>query len=292
MNQLLSSTQFSKMLTQSSPGFGVLSQHSFFSRHNPHPNRVRHIQGLNGRPICTVRDDWLVASSLYPHPLLRSNVPVIKRAAESLFTPPCAPHVHEARGNKSKSAFLSEAWRDELKELAAKVSQASQTQNGKKEEEELACRRTRYSAETGRIIPPSSSSYQRKSQSQSLKHPQPLHDAELMVLELLCQILQTDSLSSVQQWLLLAGQREKELVMGMVTNALDGVDVAGRNRQSFQPLQVFHTSSSTPAYGYGPSIDPPWRRARRTSTRRTSQTLNEKPERIGVAEILEVHKTF
>lgn len=29
----------------------------------------------------------------------------------------------------------------------------------------------------------------------------------LQVLELLCQILQTDSLTTVQQWLLLAGQR-------------------------------------------------------------------------------------
>lgn len=31
------------------------------------------------------------------------------------------------------------------------------------------------------------------------------------VFELLCQILQTDSLSTVQQWLLLAGQRGKEI---------------------------------------------------------------------------------
>ena len=45
MNQMPFITQFSKMLTQSSPRFGVVSQHSFFSRHNPHPNRVRHIQG-------------------------------------------------------------------------------------------------------------------------------------------------------------------------------------------------------------------------------------------------------
>ncbi|KAM6896982.1 protein TBATA [Xenentodon cancila] len=225
------------MLTQSSPRFGSLNQHSFFSRHNPHPNRVRHIQGLNGRPICTVRDDWLVTSSLYPHPLLKT--------------------------------FFSEAWREELKELAAKVNQASQMHSDKKQEEELACRRTRYSAETGRIIPPSSRSYQRKSQFQFLKYPQPFHDAELMVLELLCQILQTDSLSSVQQWLLLAGQREKELVMGMIKNALDGVDLSGRNRQSFQPLQVFHTSASPSAYS--PSIDQPWRKARHMSNKSNSQ---------------------
>ncbi|KAI4876998.1 hypothetical protein NFI96_001035 [Prochilodus magdalenae] len=40
------------------------------------------------------------------------------------------------------------------------------------------------------------------------------------VLELLCQILQTDSLSLVQQWLLLAGDREKELVLGLLQQAM------------------------------------------------------------------------
>lgn len=37
--------EFTKNLTTSSPRFGTLSHPSFFSRHNPHPNRVRHIQG-------------------------------------------------------------------------------------------------------------------------------------------------------------------------------------------------------------------------------------------------------
>lgn len=30
--------------------------------------------GLNGRPVCTGRDDWFVTSSLFPHPLLKSQV--------------------------------------------------------------------------------------------------------------------------------------------------------------------------------------------------------------------------
>lgn len=39
------------------------------------------------------------------------------------------------------------------------------------------------------------------------------------VLELLCQILQTDSLSTVQQWLLLAGQRGKMLLHSTYSGA-------------------------------------------------------------------------
>lgn len=34
-----------KTEARSSPRFGALSHHSFFSRHNPHPQRVTHIPG-------------------------------------------------------------------------------------------------------------------------------------------------------------------------------------------------------------------------------------------------------
>ncbi|GAA6083075.1 protein TBATA [Tachysurus ichikawai] len=34
-----------RVSTSSSARFGALSHHSFFSRHNPHPHRVRHISG-------------------------------------------------------------------------------------------------------------------------------------------------------------------------------------------------------------------------------------------------------
>lgn len=44
-NQVPFTPEFTKMLTRSSARFGTLSHHSFFSRHNPHPNRVKHIQG-------------------------------------------------------------------------------------------------------------------------------------------------------------------------------------------------------------------------------------------------------
>ncbi|CAN9509151.1 unnamed protein product [Ophioblennius macclurei] len=279
---------FTKMLTKSSARFGALSHHSFFSRHNPHPNRVKHIQGLNGRPICTVRDDWFVTSSLFPHPLLKSHM--LRKAAAP--PPPFAlPHVqtlHGASGNKNKSALFSEAWRDELKELVAKVNLSPQAQNDKNEdagEEGCVRRQTQYSAETGRIIPPSSKSYRRKSYSQHLKHPQPFQDQELTVLEVLCQILQTDSLSTVQRWLLLAGQREKDLVMGMIRQALGGVDLSGQNLQHFQPC---HARTAPPACGS--SFEQPWRKTRKTSSRDADQPLcDDKPERIGDAEVLQVH---
>ncbi|TKS89722.1 Protein TBATA [Collichthys lucidus] len=273
-NPLPFTSEFTKKPMTSSPRFGALSHHSFFSRHNPHPHRVRHIQGLNGRPVCMVRDDWYVTSSLFPHPLLKSHV--LRKAAEPPVAFRPAQNSNGVSTSKSKSALFSEAWREELKELAAKVSLPSEAQKDKKEqpEEEFVRRKTQYSAETGRIIPPSSKSYQRRSHSQRLLYPQPFHDQELMVkyfyahvppfrkvsfmvLELLCQILQTDSLSTVQQWLLLAGQREKDLVMGMIKQALDGVELSASPQQQLQALP-----GASPQI-HGPSFDQSWRKPQR-----------------------------
>uniref|UniRef100_A0A3Q4HMK7 Uncharacterized protein n=1 Tax=Neolamprologus brichardi TaxID=32507 RepID=A0A3Q4HMK7_NEOBR len=176
--------EFTKTLTKSSPCFGALSHHSFFSRHNPHPHRMRHIQGFTGRPICMVRDDWCVTSSLFPHPLLKNKTKSGINGFNhfvivSFFT-----------------ALLSDAWRDELKEMAAKISLTSQTQKDKRE---FVRRKTQYSAQTGRLIPPSSKSYLRKSQYQRMSHPQPFHDQELMI----CYELTLDSIGSafVQKFL-------------------------------------------------------------------------------------------
>uniref|UniRef100_A0A8C9XRJ3 Thymus, brain and testes associated n=1 Tax=Sander lucioperca TaxID=283035 RepID=A0A8C9XRJ3_SANLU len=199
-NQVPFTPEFTKMLTKSSPRFGALSHHSFFSRHNPHPHRVKHIQ------VVTKTNQVCLESHTAP---TFSHKKLCLQRIELSF------RIMGVIYSLYFTAQFSEAWRDELKDLAAKVSLSCQAQKGKKEdqpEEEFVRRKTQYSAETGRIVPPSSNSYQRRSHSQRLMYPQSFHDQELMVFELLCQILQTDSLSTVQQWLLLAGQRGKNFL--------------------------------------------------------------------------------
>uniref|UniRef100_A0A673ID97 Thymus, brain and testes associated n=1 Tax=Sinocyclocheilus rhinocerous TaxID=307959 RepID=A0A673ID97_9TELE len=121
----------SRTSTRGSLRFGSLSHHSFFSRHNPHPHRVRHMQGLNGKPVCTVNDDWYGFTPLCPHPLIKSQV----------------------SGSRS-SVFLT--------------PEIGSDRSGPR------------------------------------------------VLELLCQILQTDSLSMVQQWLLLASDRGEQFPFDLI----------------------------------------------------------------------------
>uniref|UniRef100_A0A672PXQ5 Thymus, brain and testes associated n=1 Tax=Sinocyclocheilus grahami TaxID=75366 RepID=A0A672PXQ5_SINGR len=128
----------SRTSTRGSLRFGSLSHHSFFSRHNPHPHRVRHMPGLNGKPVCTVNDDWYGFTPLCPHPLIKSQV----------------------SGSRS-SAFLTP-------EIGSDRSGAIN---------ELCFSQ---------------------------------------VLELLCQILQTDSLSMVQQWLLLASDRGEQFPFDLI----------------------------------------------------------------------------
>ncbi|KAB1270967.1 Protein TBATA [Camelus dromedarius] len=160
--------------------FGRLSHHSFFSRHHPHPQHVTHIQGMAGG-----------------HREGRENGPRYQSA--------------------SSCPLLSEAWRKELKDLASRVAvftKENELKNKKQKEEPQREQGAKYSAETGRLIPASTRAMARRHSCQGLRnHPSSrdggvqtfiLQDQELLILELLSQILQTDSLNAIQFWLLYA----------------------------------------------------------------------------------------
>ncbi|KAI7796522.1 protein TBATA [Triplophysa rosa] len=264
----------SRTNTRSGVRFGSLSHHSFFSRHNPHPHRVRHMQGLNGKPVCTVNDDWYGFTPLCPHPLIKSQVPVIR-------SPDMSPD-----SSGPRAVFLSESWREELKDLAAKVRLTAENDNEKSEklmDEEAPRRKTQYSAQSGRIIPSTSWGKKRSSRTShrrlgaQRRQTQPLEGMELRVLELLCQILQTDSLSMVQQWLLLADEREKEMVQGLLQQAMTN-----------SSAQIPQTSEVLPESHHLLLTSPVSQRQRQTSLN-PAETSQDKPERIGEAEVLTLH---
>ncbi|XP_045075070.1 protein TBATA-like [Coregonus clupeaformis] len=283
-NVMPSTADVSNVATRGSPRFGALSHHSFFSRHNPHPHRVTHIQGLNGIPVCMVNDDWYVTTSLFPHPLTKSQV--FRTSTGAPFSLPAGHSVYGGRYRTGhRTALLSEAWKEELKDLSAKISISTQDRKDKKNEnreEGLVRRKTQYSAQTGRIIPPS---------SQTHRHPPApaLHDQELMVLELLCQILQTDSLSLVQQWLLLAGQREKDLVMGLIQQAMKDSDFPRQQRLAEGEEPRHHPRTSLSGWVLTSCGHRKLRLHTSSSRMQLPTSKEDKPERIGEAEVLEVH---
>uniref|UniRef100_A0A8C5PT21 Thymus, brain and testes associated n=1 Tax=Leptobrachium leishanense TaxID=445787 RepID=A0A8C5PT21_9ANUR len=274
-----------------SPRFGNMSNHSFFSRHNPHPHRVTHIQGLNGNPICIVNDEWSVTSPLCPHPMIKNQLNT------NLLGVTCSLPIGDPYANKVPflaSGTISEAWRDELKELAAKVGTADK-QAVNKEQSEEPRRTTQYSAETGRLIPPSSrtmtsraSRRTHRNSNNKGKHPTSIfQDQELLVLELLCQILQTDSLSAIQQWLLLAGPREKDLVMKMIQTATANMKLES-NSMDRSMHDRLHSQAALGLISRDTNLQ---RKDLHSSHKEKPEPIAEedKPERIGTAEVLQVH---
>ncbi|XP_049644062.1 protein TBATA [Suncus etruscus] len=200
--------------------FGNLSHHSFFSRHHPHPQHMGHIQDLAGNRVCTVRE--VLSYTQLPH---HSNLGCFVKMPH-LSTP-----VGDPQSNREPLLF-SEAWKKELKELSSQLTISTTHQpKDKREEKELQREQgAKYSAQTGRLIPPPTRAtshripYQTRGKAARRKYGGPqafiLEDQELLVLELLCQILQTDCLTSIQLWLLGAPQKEKELAIRLLNTAV------------------------------------------------------------------------
>ncbi|XP_063566081.1 protein TBATA isoform X15 [Gorilla gorilla gorilla] len=201
--------------------FGRLSHHSFFSRHHPHPQHVTHVQASN--PLQISPGSLSVSSGIFQPPCLSQlSFPAVKCG----YPPSLSPlETHSLIG--TPSFLLKEQKEEPLREQGAK-----------------------YSAETGRLIPTSTRAVGRRrshqgQQSQSSSRDEGvqaflLQDQELLggltspgirfsgpvgrgtgqVLELLCQILETDSLSAIQFWLLYAPPKEKDLALGLLQTAV------------------------------------------------------------------------
>ncbi|KAL2769797.1 protein TBATA isoform b [Daubentonia madagascariensis] len=267
--------------------FGRLSHHSFFSRHHPHPQRVTHIPDLTGKPVCVVRDE--LSLSPLPQPTLLSSC--------LMGVPTISVPIGDPQSNRNPR-LSSEAWKRELKELASRVAfftKENELKN-KEKEEPLREQGAKYSAETGRLIPPSTRAAGRRSscQGQRSHHSSRdggvqaiLQDQELLILELLCQILQTDSLGAIQFWLLCAPPKEKDLALGLLQTAvaqllpqpltsIPAEKLLNQLEEVQEPLQ----ENQQPPYSQSPK-----------KMRTPPLAKSEKPEYIGKAQVLRMHSS-
>ncbi|KAL4239370.1 hypothetical protein ACF0H5_000187 [Mactra antiquata] len=244
----------SRPSTQGGYRFGQLSQNSFFTRHNPHPGRVRHLKGLLDVPICAVNDDGYFANPRYslqfpPNyfnqkklqriPVNAINVnsqlhPINTVTGLQYFTGLTNYPFRERAVPKVGLVPVTEAWRDELKALTDALQQVEQEQP--KEPKMLERPKTQYSETTGRLIPPPSRAMSRGASRQgsrqgsrmgqrdilqrNLQHIAEDPDMESHVLMMLCQILQTEDINAVKAWLCSAGEREKTMVLEMIRTAV------------------------------------------------------------------------
>lgn len=234
--------------------FGMLSQNSFFTRHNPHPHRVRHLKGLLDVPICAVNDDGYFSNPRYslqfpPNyfnqkklqriPVNAINVnsqlhPINTVTGLQYFTGLTNYPFRERAVPRVGLVPVTEAWRDELKALTDALKEVEPE---KPKEPKLPERpKTQYSETTGRLIPPPSRAMSRASSRQAsrqgsrqgqraldqrnFQHIVEDPDMETHVLMMLCQILQTEDINAVKAWLCSAGEREKSMVLEMIRAAV------------------------------------------------------------------------
>uniref|UniRef100_A0A8C9URT3 Thymus, brain and testes associated n=1 Tax=Spermophilus dauricus TaxID=99837 RepID=A0A8C9URT3_SPEDA len=177
--------------------FGRLSHHSFFSRHHPHPHHVTHIPDFTGRPVCIVRNKLSVVPSI--------SVPI--GDPQSNRNPQLSyggylGHTLLLGGSHLSPRAASLGWMSE-KERAISLRSAEsirRTLNPWRCERKSSIRgRQKPLAGLGTAFRPV---------------------IRLQILELLCQILQTDSLSAVQYWLLYATPTEKDLALALLQRAV------------------------------------------------------------------------
>ncbi|XP_070220820.1 protein TBATA [Bos mutus] len=277
----------SKPHTPSAYRFGRLSHHSFFSRHHPQPQHVTHIQDLTGKPVCVVRDELSLATS--PQATLLSRY--------LIRMPTISVPVGDPQSNRDPWLY-SEAWKKELKDLASRVAIFTKESELKSKEKEEPQREqgAKYSAETGRLIPASTRAMARRHSHQGRNQPASrdggdqtfvLQDQELLILELLSQILQTDSLNAIQFWLLYAPAKEKDMALGLLQTA-----VAQLLPQPLVPIpaekllnQLLEVQDSLQERHQLPYSQSP----KKMKTPPLSKS--EKPENIGKAQVLRVHSS-
>ncbi|XP_064369690.1 protein TBATA isoform X3 [Dromaius novaehollandiae] len=258
--------------------------------------------GLNGVPVCTAKDGWPALSPLSPQ----------SRIKDRLSTPiPGGPGRQMPIGDPPSKAIpwltagvLSEAWREEPRELAARVDAASPAETAKEEvaSHEKAQRVTQYPAEMGQLIPPPSRATARRSSRQLYRGSArtegkqaalSCQDRELVVLEPPGQILQAHSSTAAQQRLLTAGQREKDVVLGLLQAASATLQL--------QP-QALGTGTGDSARSQASQatagLSSRDRRGGRNQPGRCSQGQKQEPvpqeekaARTGTAEVLQVHSS-
>ncbi|XP_006100358.1 uncharacterized protein C4orf17 homolog [Myotis lucifugus] len=221
----------------STPQFESKSSHSvsrngscYLVRHTPHPRRVCHIKGLNNIPICTVKDDenslWDVDQ--FNHLETTDNIPFAKcshpPSTAALESPvrgvspaPKSANVHPPRPHSEPCRKIKECFKTSS-ENPLVIKKESEVKNPPSPPK--AC------STTGSCSSEMLSTKTNAKES-TICIPNYL-DQEIKILAKLCNILHTDSLAEVLQWLLHASSKEKEWVSALIHAELSEINLLTR----------------------------------------------------------------
>ncbi|XP_049486873.1 uncharacterized protein C4orf17 homolog isoform X1 [Panthera uncia] len=225
----------------------------FLVRHTPHPRRVCHIKGLNNIPICTVNDDenslgtlWGVgqfnhlekdetpfAKCGYPPSTatLESPVREVTPAPNHIKMPP-RPHSEPCR--KIRECFKTSSEnplaikKEEIKvkkplsppkACSTAGSCSSEVMSTKTDVKENTICIPNYLDQEIKILLVTS----------TLPHHK-THYNKLKILAKLCNVLRTDSLAEVLQWLVHASTKEKEWISALIHAEMAEINLLTQRR--------------------------------------------------------------
>jgi hypothetical protein len=255
------------------------SLNSFFVRHVAHPKRMKYISGLHNHKICSVNDVGYFnldsnkekESQTFPPNNHNENMLKSERRKERAVPPNGIWQTYGLIDNTDK-------WRSELNSLASSVGLLTQTDiedlKRKKERDEMIkslnkkpknpmSQRSNLASQS--LKTPATSKSQRlneplltgrrtsrfsrggsKGISTGNKYIVNQADREAWMLQVLCQILQTDSLVDVQAWLVSTSDQEKERVKVLIDQAMKGLQESGRIESSSndQPISIENNQST------------------------------------------------
>ncbi|XP_019613224.2 uncharacterized protein C4orf17 homolog [Rhinolophus sinicus] len=213
----------------------------FLVRHTPHPRRVCHIKGLNNIPICTVNDDQNSFGTLWgvgqfnhlekdeiPHP---SCTAALENTVREGPPDPVRVKVHSPRPHSEPYRKIKECFKTSSENPLVIKKEKMKVKNPplppKAWSTAGCCSSEELNTTTG-------------AKENTVRIPNYL-EQEIKILARLCNILRTDSLAEVRQWLLHASSKEKEWVSALIHAELAEIHLLTHFRRNISPEPVAET---------------------------------------------------
>ncbi|XP_074131627.1 uncharacterized protein C4orf17 homolog [Sminthopsis crassicaudata] len=220
----------------------------FLVRHTPHPRRVCHIKGLNNIPICAVNDESFF-KALYDASQLASpdkDTPAINKVASAnnirSFHNPGSNKMKPLPRPNSEPCKQTEDFFDDLSDGALTIKK-----------EELRGRSHPSNSKANKSLMVSEHS-KKEMRSKTICIPNYL-DQEIKILSKLCEILQTDSLAELLEWLLQASVKEKEWVSALIHSEISEINLLKNREPILQKKFGKEKSSSLVKTGMTPLVE-------------------------------------
>ncbi|XP_004703494.1 uncharacterized protein C4orf17 homolog [Echinops telfairi] len=214
----------------------------FLVRHTPHPRRVCHIKGLNNIPICTVNDDDNPSRIFYGVGHLEEEAPFARSSYSASSAVDCP-----VRGVSPapRSVKVPPRPHPEPYKIIKECFKTSHENPLVIKKEEVKARNSpsppKVCSRAGSEAMSFSVAMSNKTEVNTVCIPNYL-DQEIKILAKLCEILHTDSLAEVLQWLLHASSKEKEWVSALVHSELGEINLLTRRRRSISTEPAAETT--------------------------------------------------